>query len=134
MQSPVSVHRKGRLKKLLRDLETPIIYAMTIVASAIEIAVWTARRGPVEKDLLSQFERVFGSEYGILFAIMMLTILTLNRRWKGLVATATAWFLLVMLQWNFPEVSGLTWDEFFAVGAMLASLFVALCARYKLLG
>jgi hypothetical protein len=121
-------------RTILQDLETPIFYAMAIVASVIGILVWGATKiGRPGGGLFHQFKSVFGTEYGILFMVTIVVILFANRRWKGIVITAGAWLLMAMLELNPNRSVAPGWDEFFALGTMLSALILAFCVRYELL-
>ena len=125
--------RRG-VGRIVSNLETPIIYAMAIVSSVIGIVVWGATKsGRPDSGLLSQFKSVFGTEYGLLFMACLISILFANRRWKGIVVVAAAWVLLSLTEPGLGNFIEPAWDEYFALGAMLSSLCIAFCVRYKLL-
>lgn len=121
-------------RTILKGLETPIFYAMAIVASVIGMLVWGATKiGRPGGGLFHQFKSVFGTEYGILFMVTTVLILIANRRWKGIVITAGAWLLMALMELNPNRSVAPGWDEYFALGTMLSALILAFCVRYELL-
>lgn len=116
---------------LLRDLEAPIVYAMTFVSVAIGLLVWGATKvGRGNEGLFHQFREVFGTEYGVAFLLVMLGLFLLNRRWAALGIIAMVWILMGFLEWNPYREEEPSLDEYFALGAMLSSVVIAACVHY----
>lgn len=63
-------HKDSLPRRLIKDLEKPIIYALMFTVSTVAVLVWgiskiNGGRGGSNAGLLSDFQPVFGTCYGI---------------------------------------------------------------------
>lgn len=129
----LSAREPSLFRRLLSDLEGPIVYAMTIVASMIGILVWGAtklgRTG--HGGLFGQFRDVFGTEYGLLFAALIFGLFAINRRWKAVVVLGAIYLLMIGLELNPMRGVPGSLDEYFALSAMMSSVIMSGLVYYR---
>lgn len=119
-------------RRLIRDLEKPLFYTLMVVTSAVGMLVWGATKtGSRGGGLFAELKPIFGTLYGLIIAGLMVGILTANRRWKALVLLGTSYLAIGLMELLPKSKVPATWDEFFALGAMLGSLLVGLGIHYE---
>ncbi len=119
-------------RRLIRDLESPIFYTLMVITSAVGLLVWGATKtGSRGGGLLAELKPIFGTVYGFIIAGLMVSVLACNRRRKALVLLATSYVAMGIMELMPKSKVPASWDEFFALGAMLGSLLVAVGLHYE---
>ena len=71
-----------------------MLYGLTVLSVAVSTLVFGATK--LRSDgLLSEWKPYFGSGFGFLITLLMMAVLVINRRWKGLIIALAAFGLML---------------------------------------
>jgi hypothetical protein len=129
------LHPESLPRRIVRDLEIPIIYGLMILASAIALLVWGATLiGPHGGSLLQGGQPVFGTYYGMGMQAFLLVILLSNRRWLGIGILIAGFSAHSLVVWVSPRARPITVDEFWGLSPIfpLAAICCLVYHHYDL--
>ena len=119
--------------KFFPQIEAPFVYGMTVFASLVGLLVYGTTLVRGGGGILDFLQPVFGTAYGLFMLVMLVAILSINRRWKGLAVIAAVYGLMLILSFSPTRKAPMSLNEYFALSAMLALLVVSTCLYYRLL-
>jgi hypothetical protein len=113
--------------QILLELEPVIVYSLAVIASLIGMVVWGATKiGRGQGALFENLQWLFGTVYGILVGLILISLFAGNRKWRGVAFVIGAWFVSACLESMKLGSSPINIDRFFGLGAMLSSIAAAL--------
>jgi hypothetical protein len=119
--------------RVVNDLERPIVYALTVIASAVSLLVYGSTLVRSGDGLLSFLRPVFGSAFALTWLALLALTFAVNRRWKGLLILILAFVVTLAVSMSPTRAAPLPWNEFLVSTATLALLVSAGCLHYELL-
>lgn len=124
--------RNSLLRRLIRDLEEPILHGLFGVAWLVSLLVWgmTKIGGWRSEGLLKAYQPIFGTLYGLLLLAGVLVVLACNRRWSGILVMVASYLIWLLVSQIPLRTKPFHWDEFWALTPITGLVAIVLMLHY----
>jgi hypothetical protein len=125
----------SNFRQIVRDAEAPVVYTLTLLAAMVGMLVYGATKinSGGRGGLFDQLKPIFGVPYGVGVLGLLIAVLAVNRRWKGLVIVGVVCVLYLFLSLGGGARRPFDVSEYLALSASLSCLVTTCLVHYNLL-